>query len=272
MSDLECVYKVLLLIEENYNKEISISQLENASNYSYRNVQRIFKKIFKETIGEFKTRLKLEKGYKLLLYTEDEIMDISIAIGYESNQSFSKAFKKKYNFTPKEARDKREELFDQFIERRDNEISKVTIEFYPARKVKSKLLLTNDYDNPSINELWQKIYSTSEKERNSYFGLIIDQPLISIKAKCRYEACFDSVTQTNEKYEGKTILGRKYAKYTHLGSYDTILETYRRIYFDWLYNQSYEMDSTPIVEHYQVGPVNTLNDEEFVTDILIPIK
>ncbi len=273
MLELECVHKVLLFIDENYNKQISIQQLEEISNYSYRNIQRIFKKIFNETIGEFKTRLKLENGHKQLIYSDKEISDISIDVGYESNQAFSKAFKIKYAYTPKEARLNKLTVFTDFIQKNDTNFQKPQIEFHPEQIVKTRLIVTDDYENETINDLWKEIYSFSnEKISTGFYGLIIDQPLISLKVKSRYEACFAFSIETQKKENVKSILGRKYAKYTHLGSYSTILETYRKIYFDWIYNQTFKIDESPIVEHYQIGRMNSLNSNEYKTHILIPIK
>ncbi|WP_141395665.1 MULTISPECIES: helix-turn-helix transcriptional regulator [Chryseobacterium] len=42
-DNLNCVYKVINFIEENYDQQISVKDLEEVSNYSYRNIQRIFK-------------------------------------------------------------------------------------------------------------------------------------------------------------------------------------------------------------------------------------
>lgn len=50
-SNLYCVYNIIHFIENNYDQEVSIKQLEEVSHYSYRNIQRIFKYTCKETIA-----------------------------------------------------------------------------------------------------------------------------------------------------------------------------------------------------------------------------
>ena len=82
MLEIEKIHKVLIFVEKNFNRNISVEELEDISNYSYRNIQRVFKKIFKENIGEFQKRVRLENGFKRLIYSNESISDISIDIGY----------------------------------------------------------------------------------------------------------------------------------------------------------------------------------------------
>jgi AraC family transcriptional regulator len=58
---LEKVQHIVKFVEDNYYRNIPINELEDIGCYSYRNLQRIFQNIFKETIGAFQKRLKLEK-------------------------------------------------------------------------------------------------------------------------------------------------------------------------------------------------------------------
>lgn len=273
MLEIEKIHKVLIFVEKNFNRNISVEELEAISNYSYRNIQRIFKKIFKEKIGEFQKRIRLEKGFKRLIYSNESISDISINIGYESNQAFSKAFKNKFKITPKEARQNKENIFNNFIE--EKKYSKIDSKaiYLDQTEVHYKLIITNDYNNESINNLWDTIYELTKNDtKKDYFGIIIDQPLVSIPNKSRYEACFSCGNKEIKNFNSKYILGGKYMKYTHFGSYDTILETYRLLYFDWLFNRQYEINSSPIIEHYEIGSINTLNEQAYITHILVPIK
>lgn len=273
MLEIEKIHKVLIFVEKNFNRTITIEEFENISNYSYRNIQRIFKKIFKENIGEFQKRLRLENGFKRLIYSTESISDISIDIGFESNQAFSKAFKKKFNITPNEARKNKTNVFSNFIEEKKHSKIDSKAVFLSKIEVHYKLIITNDYDNEVIDNLWDSIYKiTKYKTKTQYFGIIIDQPLVSLPNKSRYEACLSAENDVIKNFNSKFIFGGKYMKYTHYGSYDTILETYRLLYFDWLYNQKYEINTTPIIEHYEVSSINTSNEKEYITHILVPIK
>lgn len=273
MLEIEKIHKVLIFVEKNFNRTIAIEELEAISNYSYRNIQRVFKKIFGENIGEFQKRLRLENGYKRLIYSTESISDISFQIGYENNQSFSKAFKNQFKITPKEARQNRVNIFNNFIDEKRNFKIASTAIFINKIEVNYKLIITNNYDNDVINTLWDDIYELKKNNTKiEYFGIIIDQPLVSLSTKSRYEACFTIENEKPKNFDSKYIFGKKYMKYTHFGSYDTILNTYRLIYCDWIFNQRYEIDTCPIIEHYEIGSINTQNEEEYITHILVPTK
>ncbi|RXR19389.1 AraC family transcriptional regulator [Flavobacterium amnicola] len=273
MQEIEKIKNVIIFVEKNYNRQISPAELENVSNYSYRNIQRIFKNIFKENIGEYQKRIRLENGFKRLIYSNETISDISFSIGYESNQAFTKAFNKNYSITPRKARENKELIFNDFIANIDSKYVKSEIVKLNSIEVYYDLIITNDYDNSTINKLWDKIYENANYNcQIDYYGVIVDQPLLSIKSKCRYEACFTKSETNIKKAKTKLIDGGKYIKYTHFGSYDTILDTYRFIYNDWLFLQKYEIDAKPIIEHYHTGSINVIDEEKYITHILIPIK
>jgi len=273
MQEIEKIKNVMIFVEKNYNRQISPAELENVSNYSYRNIQRIFKNIFKENIGEYQKRIRLENGFKRLIYSNETIFDISFSIGYESNQAFTKAFNKHYSITPRKARENKELIFNDFIANIDSKYVKSEIVKLNSIEVYYDLIITNDYDNSTIDKLWDKIYEiTNHNCQIDYYGVIVDQPLLSIKSKCRYEACYSININGIKKNKTKSIFGGKYIKYTHYGCYDTILNTYRFLYKDWLFYKKYEIDAKPIIEHYEIGPMNIIDKEKYITHILVPIK
>ncbi|MBB6109567.1 AraC family transcriptional regulator [Mucilaginibacter lappiensis] len=271
---LEKIQHIIKYIEENYNRDISIQKLEQLSNYSYRNVQRVFKNIFHESLGTFQKRLKLENAYKKLIYTRDPITDISYSVGFDSLQSFSKSFKKQFNVSPIKARKERKVIFESFINNYPEKNKSIDYEIVFLKKIKVFYIgiQTKNYNNTEIELLWDKIDTVFAKNTTSaYFGIIVDQPLITDKLKCRYEACIDK-DPVNKDFSSTYILGCRYAKYIHKGSYSLIEDTYRRIYIDWLFNSALEFDSSPIIEHYIKNEIRAENVHDYITEILIPIK
>lgn len=271
---LEKIQHIIKYIEENYNQDISIQKLEQLSNYSYRNVQRVFKNIFDESLGAFQKRLKLENAYKKLIYTLDPITDIAYSVGFDSLQSFSKSFKKQFNVSPVKARKDREIIFDSFIGGNPGDSENIAYEIVFLKETKVSYIgtQTKNYRSTEIELLWNKIDKILNVHiRAEYYGIIVDQPLITDKVKCRYEACVDQEI-ANKEFFSSHILGSRYAKYIHKGSYSSIEDTYRRIYRDWLFNSSLELDYSPIIEHYVKNDCNAENPDDYVTEILVPLK
>jgi AraC-like DNA-binding protein/predicted transcriptional regulator YdeE len=268
---LKRIYATQNYIETNYNKSISISELEKVSCYSYRNLQRIFFSLFSETIGAYQTRLKVENGYKKLLYSKKQISDIAFEVGFSDLQSFSKTFKKHFGFSPSVARTKKETLFNA-----NNLIISIAynlkpeIVFIPKTTVNYSSCKTS-YINPEIETLWENFLKNDSLEKDAdYFGVISDDVIITDKTKCRYDACISSAS-LNTDFPSKHIFGGKYAKFIHHGSYTTIDKTYQQIYGGWFLDNHLEFSHTPIIEHYIKHDSNTVSEEDFITAILIPL-
>lgn len=258
------IQKIVDHIEENFDREITAYEIESISHYSYRNFQRIFFKIFNETISGFQKRLRLENAYKKLIYTVDKISDIAWQMGYFNVQSFSKAFKKQYNISPALARKNKQEVFNEFIESHKNDLH-YDIKYKDPVVVYCKFIKAKDYNNEEINDLWEGI----EKENGisiSSYGIIRDQPLITNRSHCRYGAAISEVSSSIAGFQKKEIFGGKYIRFTHYGTFDNILETYRTFYRLWLSESSLMLDNSDVIEEYKQSPIG-----ENITHIYFPM-
>ena len=124
---------------------------------------------------------------------------------------------------------------------------KPDIEYLPALKVYYQSINT-DYANQDIETLWSKLMSWGfPKNGTDYYGVIADEPLITEKIKCRYDACA-SLPTLQKSLPHKTIFSGKYAKFLHFGSYETIEDTYAKIYANWILSTKLEFSPSPIIE------------------------
>lgn len=265
--------RILKYIDENYHDTITKGEIENLACCSHRNSQRLFKRFFNETISNYQKRLKLENAYKKLVYTSETMKNIAYDVGYENSSSFSKAFNKHFNISPSEARSHKKSLFKSFIQQ--SKFYKEKIDYalvhLPLKRVYYKLILTHNYSNKTINRLWDSMDIDSQNNINiNSYGLILDQPLISGKTKCRYAACIDSQLNSTE-FQTKDIFGMRYLKFIHFKEFDLIEETYRQIFYNWISQLNYEIDNSPIVEHYIKDP-DVNNKDGYITEIYVPIR
>ncbi|PKF74489.1 GyrI-like domain-containing protein [Chryseobacterium sp. PMSZPI] len=242
------IQKIINYIEINFDREVTAHEIESMSHYSYRNFQRIFFKLFNETISGFQKRLRLENAYKKLIYTEDTLSEIAWQVGYFNIQSFSKAFKKQYSVSPTEARKQKHDIFKKFIEHHDSDL-KIEIKYKDAVSVYCKFIKAKDYNNQKIDALWKEIEPDAEIFDAAY-GIIRDQPLITNHLHCRYGAAVKS-DEVIEGFQKIEILGGKYARFTHYGPYDIILETYRSFYRFWLSEKQFLLNNSDVIEEYE---------------------
>ncbi|VAW91178.1 hypothetical protein MNBD_GAMMA22-2661 [hydrothermal vent metagenome] len=66
--------------------------------------QRIFKLLTNETLKTYIRSRRFANSLDKLLTTKYRIIDIAVSAGYESQESFTRAFKASFNMTPNEYR------------------------------------------------------------------------------------------------------------------------------------------------------------------------
>lgn len=98
-------------IKENYSKDINNSYLAKLCGYHEYHLNRIFSKHTNMSIHKYISALRLNEAQKLLINTELPIEIISEKVGFNSNTSFSIAFKKQFGTSPNQYRKKFKNYF-----------------------------------------------------------------------------------------------------------------------------------------------------------------
>ncbi|WP_348703184.1 AraC family transcriptional regulator [Tenacibaculum sp. 190524A02b] len=272
--------QIVSYLRTKYNQKILIEELENISNFSYRNLQRVFKAHYNETIGAYVTRIKVENGAKMLIYSLKEIKVIAEEVGYSDVQTFSKAFKKHFGISPAIYRNKKEELFQK-----KNIKHTQTMPFFEEKitvLTAKRVLYTTfkgDYYNTKLDDVWDEFLERVtlldiEVNNTECLGIIWDEPIISEIINYDYDACIviDSLEIPEQKFKVKTLPEQKYAVFTHVGSYRRINETYDKIFSRWLFTTNQIVSEKPFIEKYTKHEGNTNNINLYETEIYIPIE
>lgn len=87
-------------------RRIGIETLAIYSGYSRRHLYRLFMAETGMRPGEYIRYQRLNRVLFLLLFTRRQYQDIALSVGFDSQQSFNKAFKKATGITPKMYREK----------------------------------------------------------------------------------------------------------------------------------------------------------------------
>ena len=103
---LNILENALTIINEQYNTEITLNALAESIGYNASYLSHLFKKITGETFMQYKNRLRVENAAKLLESSNLSITEIALNVGYGDTSYFIQAFKKYYNETPKNYRNK----------------------------------------------------------------------------------------------------------------------------------------------------------------------
>ncbi len=92
------------IMDDNYNKEISLQEVAESIGVSAAHLSRVVKKELGKNFTEYIVDLRMEKAKSLLKITDFKIMDISKTVGYENPDYFSRIFKRHCGFSPQEYR------------------------------------------------------------------------------------------------------------------------------------------------------------------------
>ena len=84
-----------------------VETVAEAVHYSKYHLHRLFTKTVGMTIHDYVQRRQLTEAAKLLVFSDKPIIEIAFICGYESQQSFSLAFKAMYKSPPAEYREER---------------------------------------------------------------------------------------------------------------------------------------------------------------------
>ncbi|ORM90289.1 hypothetical protein HA50_22615 [Pantoea cypripedii] len=87
-------------IDKNLSESLQIDDIAEKSGFSKWYLQRIFLRVTSRNIAEFIRDSRLNKAAVDLANTNDHLIEISMRYGYETQQSFSRAFKSKFDIPP----------------------------------------------------------------------------------------------------------------------------------------------------------------------------
>ena len=87
-------------IETHLDQRIDLESVASSLHYSRYHLHRMFTDTVGMTIHDYAVRRRLTEAAKLLVFSERSILEIALVCGYESQQSFTDAFKAMYKFPP----------------------------------------------------------------------------------------------------------------------------------------------------------------------------
>ncbi len=96
----------LQYIENHIHSRITVEDLAQYCNLSKRTITRHFTEYFHMSAAEYILQLKLKEAAFLLINSAFSLVEISNQLSFSSQSHFSVAFKKKYNYTPQQYRNK----------------------------------------------------------------------------------------------------------------------------------------------------------------------
>ncbi|MFI0429343.1 helix-turn-helix domain-containing protein [Mariniflexile sp. HMF6888] len=297
--ELERIDKVVMYIWQHLDQELKLEKLAATGHYSPYHFLRVFKSVTGETPNKYITRLRMESAaHTIILNPERPILNIAMEVGYQSLESFSRAFKAFYSISPQKFKTSEQSEKLTIIQKRnlnsfihkiiqasdngqtpnhsnENDYPDVEILKLPEQKLitfqtymVSLEKLTDGFKNMTR---WATAHDQIE-EGQYPFGMLNDFPLFTPLDKCRFLVCIpvkykDLVTKPMHYLE---IPPRKYSKFICNGDIDNIIRVMIYVAHQWLPEAGYKV----INEMAMMIPINNPSKIPFnknTYEILMPI-
>jgi len=100
-TNVDVIPKVIDFIEEHLTTDdLDLEEIADIASYSKYHLHRMFSNIVGCTLHQYIQKRRLTEAARQLVYTDKSIIDIAFIAGYETQQSFTLAFKRLYQQSP----------------------------------------------------------------------------------------------------------------------------------------------------------------------------
>ncbi len=283
MNYCENIQKSIDFFEQHLKDDIDINIIVQQSCFSTTHFYRIFQALIGESLKEYIRKRRLSDAAIELCVSNKRLIDIAFEYGFNSQETFTRAFSKLFGITPGKYRILKNKitLFEKV-----NSYQKMLANINQGNSIEPQIVFDKELrvvgmqktvkpGDEQIRSLWEDFnLRVSELEDaatpNCLLGLCEYMPDITDESEFSYIACIEVNAFCNipEGMITKIIPASKYAVFTHRGSMDELKATYCYIYGAWLPSSGYELAELDTIELYYSDE----NDPDDKFDIYIPIK
>ncbi len=284
--------RVLVHIQNHLDDALCLEELASVAHFSPYHFHRIFRGLVGESVQGHIRRLRLERAAHRLKFTDHPVTHIAFEAGYETHESFTRAFRSAYDASPSGFRKQHQSLpvkpaasgvhFSpkgvlQEFQAVTEGAAPMNVRIETVEPIRVAFTRhTGPYDQ--VGETWAKLFTWAGPRglvgpSTTTVAVVYDDPAVTPPDRLRYDACM--VISEETEAEGdigvQTIGGGAYAVTRHVGPYVQLGDTYARLCGEWLPGSGREARSAPALEFYRNSPMNTPS-EGLITDVFLPLE
>lgn len=274
--------RVFDYIEHHLDDALDVEQLSQVAHFSKFHFHRQFTLYAGISISAYVRMVRLRHAsYRLVFRKHERITDIALDVGFESLESFSRAFRQAYGQSPSQFRKKPkwqpwEEQFHLPPKTRSMNMKVEIVDFPETKIAVLEHLGPPEKVNDSVLHFieWRKQSGLSPVNSSRSFGVIHDNPETAEPEKFRFDICGEVKEEVPDNPQGvvnRTIPGGRCAVVRHAGSHDRIRDSVYYLYREWLPQSGEELRDARLFFHY-LNLRSEVADHELLTDIYLPLK
>ncbi|MDF2939971.1 MAG: AraC family transcriptional regulator [Gammaproteobacteria bacterium] len=241
--------KAIEFIESKLNSQLLLSEVSQHAFSSLSHFHRIFFFMTGMTLKDYIRKRRLSKAGMQLISTQNKIIDIALEAQFDSPESFSKAFKKQFELTPREFRSRKPEFelmrkieldcYDN-VALPDN--MTLNFVFLPEQIItgaKTRTTLANHQQAKDIPKFFQNVMTKNLFDSipevihlNKIFGVYSD---MSDEEEFDYTVGLAvKIPFNNLQYSSHILPAAEYARFTVNGDASKLEYAWRYIYGSWM--------------------------------------
>ncbi|THB73443.1 MAG: AraC family transcriptional regulator [Desulfobacteraceae bacterium] len=290
MSYIKSIQTAVDFIEAHLDTSIKTSDVARESAYSLFHFHRIFQAATGDTLKSYINHRRLTQAARRLLEKSTPLIQISLDYGFESQESFTRAFKRRFGVTP--GRYRKEGIHYPTVYRNKFDINQLLFQekgdlMEPEIKTKDTfkvigLRYFGNNENNEIPQLWQEFMLRWDEvpnlanPRHSYGVCTVPENSGETQeAGMAFEYVAGREVQTFEKIPdgmvAREVPGGKFAVFTHYGPLNNLKQTIEYIYGEWTRKGEYTIRGNVDFEFYneKFDPAGSPASELF---LYIPIE
>jgi AraC family transcriptional regulator len=286
MGMVESLQKALDYMEEHLLDQLAIEKIAKQANMSEFHFQRIFSILTDIPVGEYLRRRRLTLAAQELSTSNNKIIDIALKYGYDTPESFTKAFRRQHGLTPSQARNHSGKLTSynrltiqvnlKGAEPMNYKI--VEKESFKVVGVKREFSCVNGENQVMIPKMWEDVhvdgtndllFQLNNGQIKGVLGVCVDKR----DSQSQLMDYWIATAHTGDSSDGLSemeIPASKWGVFEVNGAMpDAMHKAWKQILSEWFPSSHYEHAGTPELEVYSDGNPSSPN---YYSEIWIPLK
>jgi AraC family transcriptional regulator len=274
---------VLAHIQAHLERNLSLAVLSKQAGLSPSRFHHVFAAAVGETPRAYVERLRIERAAFRLLIHESSMLRIAIDSGYRNPETFSRAFRRRYDLAPRAYRTWAEQQISTRTGAARGDRALVTddctVSATKVTQLRPAHLACIRHRGPYElvpESLFDELEAWARRRRipgpRIWMGIGYDAPTMTAPEQLRFDAALvvpaPFVAQNDIGYQ--YLGGGAFATTTHVGGYHTLPTAYARVFPRLRSLRGYQVIGLPAIEIYHTSVVN-LSARLNQTDICLPV-
>ncbi|MDO4355227.1 MAG: AraC family transcriptional regulator [Clostridia bacterium] len=280
MEWIERINDALQYVEAHLSdSNLSVPEVAKHIHFSHFYLQRMFSMMTDMTLAEYIRQRRLSMAGQELRWGGARVIDVALKYGYDSPESFQKAFRRFHGITPAAAKRSNVQLRYLNPLRLQITLTGGTIMDYSIETLPGLTIIGMErgfrYEDclQQIPKFWDEYHAKGySRQCAGYLGVCFDDGAGPDGDFAYLIARFGEPDENPPQgFVKRTVPGHTWAKFRTTGPMPTALQQLnRRIFTEWLPNNpEYELSENMNIEMYTEGDVDSA---DYVSEIWIPIR